>query len=379
MRYLRALGSTPAAVQFAQDLRAAFAAAGHREAGPPVLLSHHLALGEAVVALRQAQPQARIVVLLGTPDEGARALASEAAHGAAVFNLLAGAVRPQDVLASLEGPRRTYQDVRELIEAPTAPPPEVAGGGPVVTVLGSGRRCGAATVAANLCFLLAGAGHAVEALDLRDYPRLAMLLHADAPPGGGRRQVGLREVGVTEIAEGEDPAALIAATAARAAWTLCLPPPDPRDPRTAAALVAALVVWLVVAAEPWVVQTAATWRAEGRVPDPAVLLNRHLQGLAIGPAFVQARLGRPCAAVLADDPGVYWEAQRRSTVAAELDPRPWRAVASLLPKQVGDPVGDLAPKGARLRTLGRRFGGRLRVATRTGEGGRHARARPRVP
>ena len=94
-----------------------------------MLLSHHLAeaaraagaeavivartlggdlpVGDAVVALRQVLPRARVVVLLGTPDEEARELARQAANGAAVFDLLSGTVRPQDVLAALTGPRRT--------------------------------------------------------------------------------------------------------------------------------------------------------------------------------------------------------------------------------------------------------------------------------
>ncbi len=401
MRYLLALGSSAAAVQLAEDLHAAFGAAGHREAGTPVLLSHQLAaaalatdadvlvvarslggdllLGEAIVGLRQALPWARIVVLLGALEEEARDLARNVALGAAVFDLLAGPIRAQDVLAVVEGPRRGYQDVHELIESDVAERAQGAGVSRVVTLLGPAPGVGAATVAANLCFLLAASGASVEALDLRDHPRMAMLLHADAPPGGGRRQVGLRDVGVTELEPGEDPAALISATAAHAGWTVCLPPPEPRDLRTAAAMVAAQVVWLVVTPEPWVVQTAGAWLAEGRVPEPAVLLNRHLQGFAIGPAFVQARLGRPCAAVLPDDPGVHWEAQRRSTVAAELDPRPWRALASPVPKHTGDPVGNLAPKTARIRTLGRQFGARLWVTTRTGEGEGYAQARPRVP
>ncbi len=166
MRYLLALGASPAAAQLVDDLQSAFVAAGHHEAGPPVLLSHHLAeaaraadaeavvvartltgdlpLGEAIVALRQALPRARVVVLLGTPDEEARELARQAAHGAAVFDLRPGAVRPQDV--------------RALVEEPAAPRAEGTGGGPVLTVLGAATGAGAATVAANLCFLLAGDG-----------------------------------------------------------------------------------------------------------------------------------------------------------------------------------------------------------------------------
>ncbi len=194
-------------------------------------LAGDLPLGDAVVALRQAQPQARIVVPLGTVDEEAPDLARRAAHGAAVFDLPPGAVRPQDVLAALGGPWQTYQVVREFIEAPAGPQTEPASGGSVVIVLGTAPGCGAATVAANLCFLLAGAGHSVEALDLRVYPRLAMLLHADRPPGGGRRQTGLRDVGVTELQPGEEATELIAATVRRAEWTVCLPPPDPRDLR----------------------------------------------------------------------------------------------------------------------------------------------------
>ncbi len=383
MRYLLALGSGPPAMQLAEELAAAFIAAGHHEAGPAVLLSHLLPdaarasapdavivarslggdvpLAAAVVALRQAVPAARVVVILGHLDEGARQVAREVVHGAAVFDLLAGPIRTQDVLALIEGPRRGYQAVRELVESVVAEPAQGTGTGRVVTVLGAAPGGGAATVAANLCFLLAATGASVEALDLRDYSRLAMLLHADAAPGGGRRQAGLRGVGVTELERAEDPAALIAATAALAGWTVCLPPPDPRDPRTAAALVAAQVVWLVVTPEPWVVQTAGAWLAEGRVPEPAVVLNRHLQGFAIGPAFVQARLGRPCAAVLAEDPGVHWEAQRRSSVAAELDPRPWRAVLSLLPKGSREAAGRGLQPTPRWRAAGGAFRARLRV------------------
>ena len=76
--------------------------------------------------------------------------------------------------------------------------------------------CGAATVAANLCFLPADAGHAREALDRRSYPRLAMQVHTDRVPTGGRRQVGLRAVGVIEVEPDKDPVALIAETAQRA-------------------------------------------------------------------------------------------------------------------------------------------------------------------
>ncbi len=290
MRYLLASGSRSAAVPFTEDLRAAFAAAEHQETGPPVPFGHHLAdaagasdaeavvvartlagdlpVAEAVVAPRQALSRARIVVLLGTPDEQARELARPVAHGAAVFDLLPGAVRSRDVPASLGSPRRTYQDVRDLIETPTAPRAEGTGGGPVVAVLGAAPGCGGSTVAAHVCFLLAGAGHAVEALDLRAYPGLAVLPHADHPPGGSRRQVGPRDVDVTERSPSEDAVELSAATARRARWTICLPSPDPRDPRPAAALVAAQAVWLVVTPEPWTVQAAAGWLRDGWVREP---------------------------------------------------------------------------------------------------------------
>jgi Mrp family chromosome partitioning ATPase len=81
----------------------------------------------------------------------------------------------------------TYRDIHHLLEAPSTPAAAEARGGPSLVILGAAPGAGAATVAANLCFLLAGAGQSVEALDLRDYPRLAMLLQAHRPPGGGRR------------------------------------------------------------------------------------------------------------------------------------------------------------------------------------------------
>ena len=159
-------------------------------------------------------------------------------------------------------------------------------------------------------------------------------------------------MGVTELEADEDATALISATATRARWTVCLPPPDPRDRRTAAALVAAQAVWLVVTPEPWVVQTAAGWLREGRVREPQVILNRHVQGFDVDPPFVQARLGRPCAAVLPEDPTTHWRAQRRNTVGAELDPRPWSALPTLLPGlRQGGAGGAVARSFGRMRNL----------------------------
>ncbi len=115
---------------------------------------------------------------------------------------------------------------------------------------------------------------------------------------------------------------------------------------------AARAVWLVVTPEPWAVQTAAKWLQEGRVREPQVILNRHLLGFAIGPPFVQARLGRPCAAVLPDDPATHWEAQRRCTVAAELDSRPWSGLLHLLPGVRQGGAGAAVTRAAdRMRAL----------------------------
>ena len=210
MRYLLALGSEPPAVQLAEALAAALAAAGHRAAAPAVLLSHLLPdaarasapdavivtrslrgdvpLAAAVMALRQAMPAARVIVLLGPLDDGARQVAREVVHGGAVFDLLAGPIRAQDVLALIEGPRRGYQDVRELIESEVAERHQGTGTGRVVTVFGAAPGVGAATVAANLCFLLAASGASVEALDLRAYPRLAMrCMRTHRPVAGDAR------------------------------------------------------------------------------------------------------------------------------------------------------------------------------------------------
>ena len=107
---------------------------------------------------------------------------------------------------------------------------------------------------------------------------------------------------------------------------------------------AARAVWLVVTPEPWAVQTAAEWLHEGRVRESQVILNRHVAGFAVGPPVVQSMLGLPCAAVLPEDPVTHWEAERRATVAAELEPRRWQALLGLLP----DPVGVPGPPLQRL-------------------------------
>ncbi len=146
---------------------------------------------------------------------------------------------------------------------------------------------------------------------------------------------------MTELRAAEDTAALIAATARQAKWTLRAVPPDPRDRRTAAALVAARALRLVVTPEPCAPQTAAGWLRKGRVHGPQVVLNGHVAGFAVGPPVVQSNLGLGCARVLPEDPATHRETERLARVAAELEARRWQALLGLLPDPVGVPGPSL--------------------------------------
>ena len=60
-----------------------------------------ISVGEAIVSLRKAVPGVRVVVLLGTLDAEARAVATECIR-VGVVDLLQGTVRPGDIPKALE-------------------------------------------------------------------------------------------------------------------------------------------------------------------------------------------------------------------------------------------------------------------------------------
>ncbi len=333
MRYLLALGAGETAAALAAEIRAALI--GHAEAGPAVLLSHHLqpaaisaqpeaiiisraldgdiSLPDALIAVRKAVPAARIVILLGPLDETARQIA-KAATRVAIFNLLPGAVRAADCAAALTHDA-SYADVQTMLETVPTNQTIPASDNTTIAVLGARPGVGCGTVTANLAFSLSEDG--VEAFDLRDNPALPALLFASTPIGGGLRRPGLGGVGVTVPPPGSDVAPLVTATSVR--WRLCACPPDPRDPRSAAILAIAGIHLLVVTPDPLVLSIAKGWIAQGLAPG--IVLNRHVSGFVTGPPKIQAFLGYPCIAVLPENPALHWTSMHHRSIAAAIDKR----------------------------------------------------------
>lgn len=374
MRYLLAFGPSPAAALLAVDTHAAMAAAGHRRVGEDVLLSHHLLpqtiatapevviasrdlvgdvpVGEAIVSLRKALPGVRVMLLLGTLDPEAHALAAECVR-VGVVDLLHGTVRPGDIPKSLEVSPDGAEVAKLLVPAVATEAARQRGErGRVVAAIGARPGVGVSTVAANLGWLLAARGLAVEALDLSPVPSLGDRLFAE---GHGPRAVGLRGIGVTTLGiggESDEVPRVLEETAGRAAWTVCDLPPDPSHP-VASAVLAALQpedrLVLITTPDP-IVLTAAAEHMERLPRERTILvLNRSVSGFPVGPAQVQALCGQAPALILPDDAMAHWSALRGRTVAAERDARSWTRLLDDLLRGRADRLASLLGRLPRLR------------------------------